>query len=42
MEVKDFWKAVVQQNAEEIRGYFKDAAVIRWHNTNEPFTMKRK
>lgn len=40
MKVKDFWKAVVQQDAEEIRGYFKKTAVIRWHNTDEQFTLE--
>lgn len=38
--IKEFWKAVVSQNAEEIRKYFKKEAIIRWHNTNEAFTVE--
>lgn len=37
--IKEFWKAVVRQNPDEIRSYFKETAVIRWHNTKEEFTL---
>ena len=38
--VKEFWKAIVHQNPDEIRSYFKETAIIRWHNTNEEFTLE--
>ena len=38
--IKEFWKAIVQQKPDEIRSYFKEAAIIRWHNTNEEFTLE--
>ncbi len=38
--IKKFWEAVVQQKPDEMRSYFKETAVIRWHNTNEKFTLE--
>lgn len=38
--LKEFWKAIVGQNPNEIRKYFKQTAIIRWHNTNEKFTLE--
>ena len=38
-KVTEFWKAVVQQNPDKIRKYFKETATIRWYNTNEEFTL---
>ena len=38
-KVIEFWKSIVQQNPDEIRRYFKETATIRWHNTNEEFTL---
>ena len=38
--IKEFWKAIVQQKPDEIRSYFKEMAIIRWHNTNEEFTLE--
>ena len=38
-KVIEFWKSVIQQNPDEIRRYFKETATIRWHNTNEEFTL---
>lgn len=38
--IKEFWKDIVQQKPDEIRSYFKETAVIRWHNTNEEFTLE--
>ena len=40
MMVKEFWKAIVEQNPNEIWKYFNETAVIRWHNTNEEFTLE--
>ena len=35
-----FIKAVLKQNRTDIRSYFADDAVIRWHCTNECFTVE--
>lgn len=40
MELQKFWKAVLDQNADAIRGYFAKDAVINWHCTNEQFTVE--
>ena len=40
IEMKEFWKAIVGQKSNEIRSYFKETAIIRWHNTNEEFTLE--
>ena len=40
MDVKGFWKAVIEQNEGEIRNFLDPNAVIRWHNTNEQFTSE--
>ena len=39
MDMKRFWKAVLQQNAADIRIFFKKTAYINWHCTNEHFTV---
>lgn len=39
MNIKEFWKDVLEQNKEKLRGYFHDDAVIRWHCSNELFTL---
>lgn len=39
MDVRAFWKAVLQQNADKIRPYFKETAYVNWHCTNEHFTV---
>ena len=36
----DFIKAVLKQDRTEIRSYFADDAVIKWHCTNECFTVE--
>lgn len=38
--IKKFWETIAQQNPDDIRSYFKETAVIRWHNTNEEFTLE--
>lgn len=38
MDIKDFWSAVLRQDAEEMAGYFTEDAYVNWHNTNEHFT----
>ncbi len=40
MNIKGFWNAVLRQDANEIRQYFKPSAYINWHCTNEHFTVE--
>lgn len=40
MELQTFWKAVLAQDADAIRKYFAEGAVINWHCTNERFTVE--
>lgn len=37
--IRAFWKAVLAQEREELSAYFTPDAVIRWHCTNEQFTV---
>jgi len=37
---RDFWDAVLRQDRQAIRGYFRPEAEIRWHCTNEAFTLE--
>lgn len=39
MDIREFWKAVLEQNEQEIRKYFHKDAYINWHCTNEHFTV---
>ena len=39
MEVYKFWKDILEQNADAIRGYFDKNAYINWHCTNEHFNV---
>jgi len=34
-----FWQAVADQKAEELKAYFTPRARIRWHNTDESFSV---
>ena len=38
--IKKFWEAIAGQSPNEIRNYFTETAIIRWHNTNEEFTLE--
>ena len=40
MKIYEFWKAVLAQDAEAIRGYFQESACVNWHCTNEQFTVE--
>lgn len=40
MKLQTFWKAVLAQDADAIREYFAEDAVINWHCTNERFTVE--
>lgn len=39
MDIHQFWKAVLKQDAGAIRAYFAQDAYINWHCTNEHFTV---
>ncbi len=39
MDIKTYWKATLMQDAEGMRPYFAPEALIKWHNTNECFTV---
>ena len=38
IDVNKFFSAVIRQKKDELRPFFADDAVIRWHCTNEKFT----
>ena len=40
LDIKKFWKAIAEQDAKKIRSYFNKTATIRWHTTNEQFTLE--
>ncbi len=40
MDIYAFWKAILDQNAQEIRKYFHPDARVTWHCTNERFTLE--
>ena len=37
--LRRYWQAVAAQDAQAMRAYFDPQAEIRWHNTNERFTL---
>lgn len=39
-DIEQYWKAVLRQDADAMRGYFTSDAQIHWHNTNEHFTAE--
>lgn len=39
MDIHQFWKDVLEQNADAIREYFDKNAYINWHCTNEHFNV---
>lgn len=39
MDIHRFFKMILSQNAEELRKYFHGKAIIKWHCTNEIFTL---
>ena len=39
MDVKEFWRDVLGQNREKLISYFHKDAIIRWHCSNELFTV---
>lgn len=40
MNIKQFWKDVLAQDRDAIRGYFSNDAYVNWHCTNEHFTVE--
>lgn len=40
MDIRNFWIDVLRQDADAIRSYFHPDAVIRWHCTDEQFTVE--
>ena len=40
MDIQSYWQAVLQQNRNEIREFFHADAHIKWHNTNECFSVE--
>lgn len=37
--ITQYWNSVVTQDEEELKQYFHEDAGVRWHNTNEQFTV---
>lgn len=40
MNIHHFWKDVLEQNRAELASYFQPGATIRWHCSNEQFTVQ--
>ena len=40
MDYKAFWLDVLSQNRERLPSWFREDAVIRWHCSNEQFTVE--
>lgn len=40
MDIERYWRAVLRQDAAELRGFFHPDAMVRWHNSNECFTVE--
>lgn len=38
--VADYWDAVLSQDRERMREFFRDGAFVNWHNTDEHFTAE--
>ena len=38
--ILDFWQDVANQNANNLQNYFLSNATIKWHNTNEQFSVE--
>ncbi len=39
MDIKKYWEYTLAQDEKGMREFFMDDAIIRWHNTNEEFTL---
>ena len=40
MNIQAFWQDIISQNREKLPAYFHENTVIRWHCSNEQFTVK--
>lgn len=40
MDINLFWKSVISQNETSLRTYFHKNALIKWHCTNELFSVE--
>ncbi len=40
MDIQAFISAVVTKNESEMRKFLADEVIVRWHNTNEEFTLE--
>lgn len=40
MDIVEFWKHVLEQDADKIRAYFCKDAYVNWHCTNEHFNVE--
>lgn len=40
MNIKQYWDDILNQDADAIRTWFAPNAWIRWHNTNEHFSVE--
>lgn len=40
MNIQAFWQDIISQNREKLLAYFREDAVIRWHCSNEQFTVE--
>lgn len=40
IDIEGFWRAVLRQDADAIRTYFHENALVNWHCTNERFTVE--
>lgn len=38
-QIKEFWKAVLEQDAGKMAAFFEEEAFVSWHCTNERFTV---
>lgn len=39
MNINEYWKVALAQDANKMKDYFNENAYINWHNTNEHFTV---
>ena len=39
MDIRAFWNDILKQDRDALPGYFHPNAVIRWHCTNEQFSV---
>jgi hypothetical protein len=37
--IKQYWQAILNQDADDLRNFFHHSAIICWHNTNEQFNL---